>query len=165
MVAIAEAVRVVGPSLQYERAIRSALRRYPQWVLVCASVSRVEVVATAELREESAAYFSSDRAVRIYPGLADPSLTLSLGRALFCAADDTGEQPPAFSTDAAWLLLHKDQANFSMPKYAEQPLAYFADVATKYHLLGREKLRITHPEEVVYLEDRVFPRLKAMEDR
>ena len=80
-------------------------------------------------------------------------LLKAIGHELAHALDDNFGAPHYFSSRVDWERIHRNQSYFDIPKYAEEPLEYFADMVVKYMMLGPTKLSTTNPDEVAYIEN------------
>lgn len=150
----------IQAAVTYEKSIREALRRFPPWILSAARVSSISVAGGEYMRQVLALYEHGSRSIKVYPGLSRDLLVRAIGHEIMHAVDDNFDHPHVFSYQPGWLQLHRDRGYFEIPKYRDEPLEFFADIASKYFLLGRDRLQITYPEEVYYLETSVFPILR-----
>ena len=150
----------VNAPTAYEKLIREAINRFPPWILSAAHVRDISVAGGEYMRQVLAMYEHGSRSIKVYSGLPRDLLVQAIGHEIMHAVDDNFDHPHIFSSQPNWLQLHRDRGYFTISKYREEPLEFFADIASKYFLLGRNRLQITHPEEVHFLETVVFPVLR-----
>ncbi len=153
---------ITAADSKYERDIRTTLRVLPKWLVRAARLSKVEVSSDAVVIEQTAMYQHGSRVLRVAPRLGVPQLRQAIAHELGHGVDDTlgiqgFDHPHYFSSTEVWFRLHRGQAYFEFPKYAEYPLEYFADCVAKFALLGKDKFSITHPREAIYIASWVVP--------
>ena len=153
------AITVIGGTHPFQRKIRATVALYPEWYVRGARVSRFEVSADPAVRDQIAMYRHGSRDVLVYPGVGD-LLTKAIGHELAHGCDDNFDSPHCFSSSATWKDIHAKQQYFDLPKYRDSALEYFADMVVKTFLVGADKMRLTNPDEVRYIELVVFPILK-----
>ena len=145
-------IEVVGGNAALQKRIREAVARFPAWFVRAARVTRFEVSDSPEVRDQIAVYQHGSRVIYVWSKVGG-LLQRAVGHEMGHAIDDNFDQPHAFSSQADWIQIHKNQSNFDLPKYAEIPLEYFADMVTKYFMYGPQKLSTTNPQEVVFISN------------
>ena len=152
-------IPVVGATPGLERAIRTTLASLPPWFVRAARVARIEVSNRPEVRAQIAQYAHGTRVLDVSPTVGDV-LRKALYHELAHGIDDMGEEAPHYFTSTPeWSRIHAEQMYFDIPKYAEQPLEYFADQIAKFLMLGPDKHFTTHPKESTFIGTWVVPTL------
>ena len=151
-------VSIVGATAAFERNVRGILASLPVWFVRAARLSRVEVTGDPKVREMIAVYDHEQRRLRVTPSVG-AMLKKAVYHELWHGVDDNFGHPHVFSSMDEWIRLHRNQPYFDIPKYREQPLEYLADCGAKLFLMGRERLSVTHPHEVGFIEQVAFPPL------
>jgi hypothetical protein len=153
-------IPIQGATPEYERAIRRCIATFPPWFVSAARVSKIIITSRPEIREQIAQYEHGSRHLYIYPGIGS-MLLKAVGHELSHGVDDNFESSHFFTSSETWKHIHRNQGAFDIPKYELEPLEYFADMVTKLHLMGIDKMRTTNPDEMSYLTSYVFPTLKS----
>ena len=152
-------IPIEGASPVFEKLIRGVLARYPAWFVNAARIAKIVISTRPEVKAQIAQYHHESRILYVWPGIGD-LLQKALGHELAHGCDDNFGSPHYFTSTPEWLRIHRDQAYFDLPKYAAEPLEYFADVFTKLFMLGSRKLSVTQPNEVTFLTTFVIPLLQ-----
>lgn len=152
-------IPIKGATLKFERAIRDALSKYPEWFVRAARIDHIEVSNAPDVKAQIAVYEHGSRKLSVWPGVGS-MLQKALGHELFHAVDDNFNNPHFFTSTPEWKKIHADAGHFDIGKYATEALEYFADMGTKLFLLGPAKLRTTNPMEVQFITSWVIPTLQ-----
>lgn len=150
---------VIGGTPAVQRAIRTAIGKYPAWYVRGARIKRVIVSTREDVKAQIAMYEHGTRDLYVWPGVGD-LLQKAIGHELAHAVDDLYDKHHFFTSTPEWQRIHAEQPHFDIPKYRDEPLEYFADMVTKLFLLGPEKLNTTHHNEVTFILSWVFPTLQ-----
>ncbi len=150
---------IVGGSAVFQRAIRTAIGKYPPWYVRASRLSRVVVSTREDVKEQIAMYEHGSRDLFVWPGIGD-LLQKAIGHELAHAVDDNFEKDHFFTSTPEWQRIHRNQSHFDIPKYRDEPLEYFADMVTKLFLLGPARLNTTNPAEVTFILSWVWPVLQ-----
>lgn len=156
---VASSVPVNGAAPAFARAIRQAMDRYPDFYVRGARLSQVLVTPREDVKQQIAMYEHGTRNLYVYPGVGS-MLQKAMGHELAHACDDNFGFPHFFSSTPEWLKIHADATYFDIDKYRDEPLEYFADMLTKWFLLGPQKLATTNPNEVTFMSTFVLPALQ-----
>lgn len=150
---------IIGGTPEFQRAIRTAVRKYPDWFVRSARLSRIIISTREDVKQQIAMYEHGTRDFYVWPGVGD-LLQKAVGHELAHACDDNFGKPHFFTSTPEWQRIHRNQSHFDIPKYRDEPLEYFADMVTKLFLLGPARLSTTNPAEVTFITSWVFPTLR-----
>lgn len=147
---------------RYSASIVRTLQSLPYWYVQSARISKIVVDSDPSVRVQMAMYRHGTRDILVYPGIGS-LLRRCLSHELAHGFDDAEPDGPAhrFSRTEEWSHIHKQQRQFEIQKYRDDPKEYFADMASKVVLLGETKVGLLYPLEVSYMLQRVFPVLVA----
>jgi len=151
-------IKIEGALPAFERLIRGALAKYPDWFVNAARVAKIVVSNRPEVKAQIAQMEHGTRILYVWPGVGD-LLQKAIGHELAHGCDDNFGSPHYFTSTPEWIRIHRNQACFDLPKYREEPLEYFADMVTKLFLLGPTKLATTNPDEVKFITTFTWPLL------
>ena len=155
----AQTVPVTGAGQTMERMIRRALGGFPAWFVRAARISRVEVTGRADVREQVAMYEHGTRVLYVSLQIGD-LLQKAVGHELAHGCDDNFGNPHYFSSSTEWQRIHREAPFFDIPKYRDEGLEYLADQMVKFFMLGPERMRTTHWQEVTFISTWVVPTLQ-----
>lgn len=150
---------IVGGLPAFQRALRSAVEKYPPWFVRAARIKRYIVSSRPDVQQQIAMYEHGTRDLYVYPGVGS-LLQKAIGHELGHAVDDNFGLPHFFTSTPEWQKIHAEQPHFDIDKYRDEPLEYFADCVTKVFMLGPDKLRTTNPKEVTFITSWVLPTLQ-----